>query len=128
MWIAIPIGVKFGMPMPLTIPLACTGALIGIYITAHLGEKTHLTIIKYFSISSKIGNSWAERLYRKHGEIIFAAIGPLAIGATLSSAIAATLGLNRRKIIYYMSISAVLWSTAIWLAYSLFSFTWGPHA
>ncbi|WP_141111243.1 hypothetical protein [Chromobacterium haemolyticum] len=127
MWIAIPVGIKFGVPMSLTIPLACIGALLGIYITSLLGEKAHLTIIKYFSINSKSGNSLAERFYRNYGEIFFAVIGPLAIGATLSSAIAATLGLKRSKIIYYMSTSVILWSIVIWLAYQLFNFTWRPH-
>ena len=95
LWAAVPLGIKLDLNPVLVAALTIAGALLGAALATFAGGAVHkmLTWRTRGKDLSKGTSGWLA----SKGPWAIGLLGPLLLGATLSAALASSLGLARRK-------------------------------
>ena len=105
---AIPAGFVLGLS-PWTIFFSSViGGLIGVFVTAFLGNKIRALIFKNKIVEKKKNNHpIANKIWNKYGIIGLGFLGTMAVGAPISIAVGVGLNANLSKLITWCCIGVV---------------------
>ena len=105
---AIPAGFVLGLS-PWTIFFSSViGGLIGVFVTAFLGNKIRALIFKNKIVEKKKNNHpMANKIWNKYGIIGLGFLGTMAVGAPISIAVGVGLNANLSKLITWCCIGVV---------------------
>jgi membrane protein DedA with SNARE-associated domain len=118
LWAAIPAGFALQLP-PVVIGLAAaSGAMLGAAIVVLLGNRLRDWLLRHHgSKSSKLGKpSLIDRIWQRYGVIGLGLLAPLLIGTPIGAAVGLTLGVPAPRLLWWLSLGIVLWSTILTLA------------
>lgn len=114
LWAAIPTGLVLKVHPVLTAITAAIGALLGVMVVVLLGERVRAWLVKRHRGKSE--NRQHGRLYRiwyRYGVVGLGLLAPLLVGAPVGTALGITLGAPTGRLLLWMSIGIILWST-VW--------------
>ena len=109
LWVALPIGFAVGLPAVVVGIIVAAGAVAGIVVAAFLGDKLRSFILRKRGDAIKPGGRLYE-FFNKYGIVGYGILAPAFVGATVSSALGIALGIERRKVIIWVSVGAILWT------------------
>lgn len=95
LWAAVPLGIKLDLNPVLVAALTIAGALLGAALATFAGGAVH-KMLAWRTRGKDLSKGTSGWLASK-GPWAIGLLGPLLLGATLSAALASSLGLARRK-------------------------------
>ena len=95
LWAAVPLGIKLDLNPVLVAALTIAGALLGAALATFAGGAAH-KMLAWRTRGKDLSKGTSGWLASK-GPWAIGLLGPLLLGATLSAALASSLGLARRK-------------------------------
>lgn len=114
MWVAILAGFVLQLhPLETAIAVAI-GAILGVLVVLKLGERMR-TILMHNrkSEDKKLGR--IHRIWDRYGVEGLGMLAPLLVGAPLGAALGITLGAPVKRLLLWMSLGIILWSTVFTL-------------
>jgi hypothetical protein len=117
LWAAVPAGLALRLH-PLTIGATATlGALVGILVVGLLGERVRAGLLRW--LGGESGGRYEgriARLWARYGVVGLGLLAPLLIGAPLGTALGMTFGAPTGRLLFWMSVGAVLCSVSLTVA------------
>lgn len=121
-WVGILGGLALGLPPILSGAASIAGGLVGAVLTVVAGERLQRWIYARPWLSKR--RKRVERLWNRYGFVGVALQAPILTGAPLATLIALGLGAPPKRLLFWMSVSVVLWGVVITgaavLGFSLF--------
>ena len=121
-WVGILGGLALGLPPILSGAASIAGGLVGAVLTVVAGERLQRWIYARPWLSKR--RKRVERLWNRYGVVSVALQAPILTGAPLATLIALGLGAPPKRLLFWMSVSVVLWGVVITgaavLGFSLF--------
>lgn len=113
LWIAIPVGFALKMNPLLIGAVSAAGSIWSVLFVVVTGEKAVSFIIKIRgkSFINKTGRSY--KFWEKYGIPGLGLISPLLLGAPLGAAIGISMGSDLIKLIVWISIGVIIWTTVL---------------
>lgn len=114
LWLAIPLGFVLGLH-PVIIGIAnIIGATIGVFIIVFTGERLRRWILKHYVKKDSDGKPGAiQKIWQKYGVIGLGLLSPFITGALPGAAIGIASGVPARKLLFWMTIGIILWTTIL---------------
>lgn len=119
LWIAIPIGFALEVPTPIICLVVILGAITGVTIAAFIGDKVRSFIRSKRKKADEKPNGRIYKVWEKYGVVGYGLLAPALTGAVLGSAIGVGLGIERRKLILWLSVGVIVWVVGLSAAASL---------
>ncbi len=120
LWAAVPAGLALRLH-PLVIGCtAALGAVLGILAMGLMGEHARLWLLR--RRGAEDGNRWYGRtreLWLRYGVVGLGLTAPLLVGAPLGTALGLTLGAPIGRLLFWMSLGAVLCTLLLTIAGTL---------
>jgi hypothetical protein len=112
-WFAVPAGLAFGLP-PLVVWLATlSGSLLSVTVVAFAGDSVRAWIARRRGGSVLAGRGRLYRIWVRYGVIGWGLASPLVFAPPMGTAIGLALGAPRRRLLAWMAVGAVLWTTIL---------------
>lgn len=105
---AIPAGFAFGFEAIWVFTICVIGGLLGVFVTAYVGDKIRQWIRKGKEPKPKKTSNWANKLWEKYGTIGLGLIGTFTIGAPISIAVGVGFNANIHKLVMWSCIGVIL--------------------
>lgn len=120
LWAAIPAGLALELH-PIAVGIAAAvGAFLGALAVVSLGERVRAWLVQRQGQKKKKGqHGLIYRIWHRYGVIGLGLLAPLLTGAPLGVALGLTLGASSSRLLFWISVGIVLWSTALTLAGAL---------
>ncbi len=120
LWVAIPTGFALQLH-PVTIGItAAIGSMLGALAVILLGERVRAWLIQRHSSKEEKGQQGLiHRIWQRYGVIGLGLLAPLLTGAPLGAALGLTLGVPAGRLLLWISLGIMLWSTVLTLAGAL---------
>jgi hypothetical protein len=113
LWGAVPLGLAMSLT-PLSVAVATiAGATIGVLIAAFAGEKVRHIFMR--GKSPEMAGGLRKWVFDR-GHWVVGVLGPILLGATVTAALAAGMGLQRSKWLPLVLISVVIWTVLLVMA------------
>ncbi|MCX9084068.1 MAG: small multi-drug export protein [Candidatus Methanoperedens sp.] len=114
LWAAISAGFVLQLHPLETGMVAATGAILGVLIVLKLGERMR-TILMHNRKSEKKKLGRIHRIWDHYGVEGLGMLAPLFVGAPLGAVLGITLGAPVKRLLLWMSLGIILWSTVFTL-------------
>jgi membrane protein YqaA with SNARE-associated domain len=116
LWAAIPAGLAMQLhPVVIGITSAI-GAILSAFVVALLGERVRRWLVRrHERKNEKERHSRIYRIWRHYGVVGLGLLTPLLTGAPLGVAVGLTLGTPMYRLLFWICIGIVLWSTVLTL-------------
>ncbi|MBU0684321.1 MAG: small multi-drug export protein [Candidatus Thermoplasmatota archaeon] len=114
LWAAIPVGVAMGVHPVATAAVATLGAMTGVLFVSYLGEHIRSSLVNRYRTREKAkrtGRMWS--MWQKYGVAGFGLLAPLLVGPLFGAAFGISLGVSRVRLILWMGVGVLTWSTII---------------
>lgn len=120
LWTAIPAGFALKLH-PVTIGItAAIGAMLGGVVVILLGERVRSWLMRRYSRKDEKGEqSRIHQIWHRYGVIGLGLLAPLLTGAPLGVALGLTIGAPSGRLLFWIGIGIVLWSTVLTLVGAL---------
>ncbi len=120
LWAAIPAGLALQLH-PMTVGItAAIGAMLGALAVVLLGERVRTWLVRRHSSKEEKGqHGLIYRIWHRYGVIGLGLLAPLLTGAPLGAALGLTLGVPAGRLLLWISLGIMLWSTVLTLAGAL---------
>ena len=115
LWAAVPAGFGIGLAPVVTVVTAALGALLGVMVVAALGERLRKRLVRPSGGRAR----GAAHILARYGTVGLGLLAPLLVGAPLGTALGLALGAPRGRLVVWMSIGVVVWSSLLTLATAL---------
>lgn len=109
LWAAVPLGIKMDLDPYAVAILTITGAIAGTVVAAFAGGLVNKLLRMRTKDPSKGTVGWLA----KKGPWAIGLLGPLLLGATISAALASSLGLSRRVWMPLLVAGICVWTVAV---------------
>jgi hypothetical protein len=119
LWAAVPAGIAMGLPAPLVWAATVCGALLGIAVVVVAGDRLRTWLVDRFGHGGAREGGRLRGLWDRYGVIGWGLLAPLLLGAPLAAAVGVALGAARRRLLFWLSIGVVVWTTVLTLAVAL---------
>jgi len=119
LWGAVPAGIAMGLPAPLVWAATLCGALLGIGVVVVAGDRVRTWLVDRFGHGGAREGGRLRRLWDRYGVIGWGLVAPLLLGAPLAAAIGVALGAARGRLVFWLGVGAVVWTTVLTVAVSL---------
>ena len=113
LWAAIPAGIAMGLPAPLVWAATACGALTGIAVVVFAGDRLRTWLVARFGHGGARPGGRLRRLWDRYGVIGWGLLAPLLLGAPLAAAIGVALGAARSRLVFWLGVGAVVWTTVL---------------
>lgn len=111
LWVGIAGGLALGLP-PLVSGIAATaGGLAGAVLIAAAGERLQSWLYGRGWLSRR--RKRIERVWERYGIYGVALQAPIITGAPLATLVALSLGAPAKRLLFWMSVSVVVWGAAL---------------
>ncbi len=121
-WVGIPTGLALGLSPVLSGAASIVGGLVGVALIAIAGERLQRWAYGRPWLSKR--RKRVERLWNRYGIWGVALQAPIFTGVPLGTLIALGLGAPAKRLLFWMSVSVVLWGLVLTgaavLGFSLF--------
>jgi membrane protein YqaA with SNARE-associated domain len=116
LWAAIPAGFALNLH-PVTIGItAAIGAMLGGVLVMLLGERVRTWLMRrHDRIGEQGQKTRLQRIWHRYGVIGLGLLAPLLTGAPLGVVLGLTLGAPSGRLLFWIAIGIVLWSTVLTL-------------
>lgn len=114
LWAAIPAGVAMGVHPVAAASVATLGAMTGVLFVSYLGEHIRSSLMDHSSTrekAKKTGRVWS--IWQKYGVAGLGLLAPLLVGPLFGAAFGVSLGVSRVRLILWMGVGVLTWSTII---------------
>ncbi len=122
LWAGIPVGLVLGFPPLLSGIAATSGGLVGAVLVTVAGERLQRWLYSRGWLSKR--RKRIERMWERYGILGVAFQAPMLTGAPLGTLVALGLGAPAKRLLFWMSVSLVLWGAvltgAVVLGFSIF--------
>ncbi len=120
LWAAVPVGLALQLH-PVTISTtAALGAIAGIVAVAVAGERLRKRLLRWRrGTGENRAPGRIARLWTRYGVVGLGLLAPLLVGAPLGTALGMTLGAPTGRLLFWMSLGAVLCSAGLTLVCTL---------
>lgn len=105
---AIPTGFAFGFSGMIVFITCLIGGLIGVFVTAYLGDKIRNWFRKEKEPKPAKTSNWANKIWQKYGMIGLGLIGTFTVGAPISIAVGVSFNANIHKLVMWSCIGVLL--------------------
>ena len=119
LWAAIPAGLALRIHPVTTGSVAALGAVLGILAMGFMGERARLWLLRWARRDSGERHGRIARFWARYGVIGLGLFGPLLVGAPLGTAVGISLGAPTGRLLFWMSLGAVLCSVVLTSAATL---------
>ena len=119
LWAAIPAGLALQIHPVTTGSVAALGAVLGILAMGFMGERARLWLLRWARRDSGERHGRIARFWARYGVIGLGLLGPLLVGAPLGTAVGISLGAPTGRLLFWMSLGAVLCSVVLTSAATL---------
>lgn len=116
LWAAIPAGLAMHLHPLLTGITAATGAIAGVLFVLMLGKLIRSWLVSRHSGEGERQHGRIYRIWAKYGAAGLGLSAPLLVGAPLGTALGITLGAPADRLLLWMGLGIILWSTGLTLA------------
>lgn len=116
LWAAIPAGLALRLHPLVTGITAATGAIAGVLFVLMLGKPIRAWLVSRHSGEGERQHKRIYRIWAKYGAIGLGLSAPLLVGAPLGTALGLTLGMPSDRLLLWMGLGIILWSTGLTLA------------
>ena len=113
LWAAIPAGIAMGLPVPLVWTATVCGALTGIAVVVFAGDRLRTWLVARFGHGGARPGGRLRHLWDRYGVIGWGLLAPLLLGAPLAAAIGVALGAARSRLVFWLGVGAVAWTTVL---------------
>ncbi|HET6475641.1 MAG TPA: small multi-drug export protein [Thermoleophilia bacterium] len=113
LWAAIPAGIAMGLPAPLVWTATVCGALTGIAVVVFAGDRLRTWLVARFGHGGARPGGRLRHLWDRYGVIGWGLLAPLLLGAPLAAAIGVALGAARGRLVFWLGVGAVAWTTVL---------------
>ena len=119
-WAAIPAGLALDLH-PLLIGIAVSsGAILGTFVVLFLGERIRNWLVRRQTAKeSNKKPGLVYRIWHRYGTIGLGLLAPLLTGAPLGAALGLALGAPTGRLMIWMSLGIILWTTILTIVGSL---------
>jgi len=119
-WAAIPAGLALNLHPIVVGVVAASGGILGALAVVSLGERVRTWLMqRHGKKGESTQHSLVYRLWHRYGVVGLGLLAPLLIGAPLGAAFGITLGAPSGRLLFWMSIGVIVWSTALTAAATL---------
>lgn len=120
LWAAIPAGLALGLH-PIAIGItAAIGAMLGAVAVVLLGERVRTCLARRHGGKDESGrHGLIHRIWHLYGVIGLGLLAPLLTGAPMGVALGLILGAPAFRLLFWITVGIVLWSTGLTLAGAL---------
>jgi membrane protein YqaA with SNARE-associated domain len=116
LWTAIPAGIALKLH-PLVVGItAAIGAILGVLVVLMLGERIRTRLLRRHDRGKDRQHGRIFHVWTRYGVVGLGLLAPLLVGAPLGTALGITLRAPTRRLLFWMSLGIVLWSTLLTLA------------
>ena len=116
LWAAVPAGIAMGLPAPLVWAATVCGALLGIAVVVVAGDRLRTWLVDRFGHGGAREGGRLRRVWDRYGVIGWGLLAPLLLGAPLAAAIGVALGAARGRLVLWLGVGAVMWTTVLTFA------------
>ena len=116
LWAAVPAGIAMGLSAPLVWAATVCGALLGIAIVVVAGDRLRMWLVARFGHGGAREGGRLRRVWDRYGVIGWGLLAPLLLGAPLAAAIGVALGAERGRLVVWLGVGAVMWTTVLTFA------------
>jgi hypothetical protein len=116
LWAAVPAGIAMGLPAPLVWAATVGGALLGIAIVVVAGDRLRTWLVDRFGHGGAREGGRLRRVWGRYGVVGWGLLAPLLLGAPLAAAIGVALGAARGRLVVWLGVGAVVWTTVLTFA------------
>lgn len=113
LWAAVPAGIAMGLPAPLVWAATVCGALTGIAVVVFAGDRLRTWLVARFGHGGARPGGRLRHLWDRYGVIGWGLLAPLLLGAPLAAAIGVALGAARSRLVFWLGVGAVVWTTVL---------------
>jgi len=115
-WAAVPLGFVLRLPPALTGSLSAAGAVVGVVIVELLGEKISTWFQRRYKQPEKGQQGRIRRLWQRYGVVGLGVLSPLVATAWLGTILGLVLRVPSNRLLLWVSIGIIIWSTVFTLA------------
>jgi hypothetical protein len=119
LWAAIPAGLVLQIHPVTTGAVAALGAILGILAMGFMGGRVRLWLLRRSGGDSGGRHGRIARFWVRYGVIGLGLLSPLLVGAPLGTAVGMSLGAPTGRLVFWMSLGAVLCSLVLTSAATL---------
>ena len=114
LWAAIPAGLALGLhPVLIGITVA-GGAILGTFVVVFFGERIRNWLVRrHAGKEGKKQPGLIHRIWQRYGTIGLGLLAPLVTGAPLGAALGLALGASTGRLMIWMSLGIILWTTIL---------------
>jgi hypothetical protein len=120
LWAAVPAGLALQLH---PVAIGCTaalGAVLGIMAMGLMGERVRLWLLRWRGPERRgVRQGRITQLWARYGVIGLGLAAPLLVGAPLGTAVGMSLGAPRGRLLFWMSLGAVLCTVMLTVAGTL---------
>lgn len=117
-WLAVPLGIGFGLPAFLVAVIVAVSASVGVVLAVAFGGRLRAWWARRRAARSEAPDPRqpsrqtrrAERILERFGAVGLGLIGPLLLGSSVSAAVGASLGVPERRLTIWAIVGAVGWT------------------
>jgi hypothetical protein len=118
-WAAVPAGLAMGLPAPLVWTATVVGGTASIALIVVVGDRVRAWILGRFGHGATDRGGRMRRVWERYGVIGWGLLAPLVLGAPLAAVLGVTFGASRGRLLAWLAVGVVLWSTALTAAAAL---------
>ncbi len=111
LWLGIPVGLASGLSPIASGAAATVGGLAGAALVALAGGRLQRWAYSRGWLAKR--RERLERIWNRYGILGVAFQAPMLTGAPLGTLIALSLGAPAKKLLFWMSVSVILWGTVL---------------
>jgi len=116
LWAAIPAGLALKLSAIATGVTAAVGAILGVLVILFLGERVRSWLMRHHGgKDEKRQHGRIYKIWRRYGVIGLGLLAPLLTGAPLGVALGLTLGAPAGRLLLWVCVGIILWSTVLTL-------------
>jgi len=117
LWAAIPIGLAFNFSPAIIVAVSSAGSILGALLVILTGEKIRAKLIKWrYGDKKNLKTGRFYNVWNKYGIVGLGLLSPLLFGALIGAAVGSLFGAERRRLLLWMSIGIIIWSTGLTIA------------
>jgi hypothetical protein len=113
---AVPAGIAMGSSAALVWAATLAGALLGIAAIVLAGDRFRTWLVRRFGRGGVREGGRLRRVWDRYGVIGWGLLAPLIVGTGLAAAIGVALGAERWRLVVWLGLGAVVWTTVLTLA------------
>lgn len=111
LWVGIPVGLALGLSPIGSGAAATVGGLVGAGLVTMAGERLQRWLYSRGWLLKR--RERVERMWTRYGTLGVAFQAPIVTGAPLGTLIALSLGAPAKRLLFWMSVSVLLWGAVL---------------